>query len=254
MALDNITILGYAWPKWMPPRRDSREIWLLNQGYRLPWVDMNGVDRWFEMHRREKLETDKHASTHIPWLKEEHPFPIFMTQRWEDFPSSVEYPLDEVSNELLGGFIRRIPSTTSPDDEAAQRYYFSCSFTYMLALAIYMRPACITLSGVEMLAPREAWMEAPGVEFWLGIAVANGIYVRLPDQSRLLWRHLYGYEKRLPPAWLSDDVAREVFFDDQRMERDTSIPSFYNVNYEKQTTVPNKDYGPRGSTDSGGVK
>jgi len=250
MTLDNITILGYAWPKWMPQRRDNQEIWLLNQGYRLPWVDINGVDRWFEMHRRDKLETDKHASTHILWLKEEHPFPIYMTQKWEDFPASVEYPLNKVSNELLGEFVLRMMS----EENTSQPYYFSCSFTYMLALAIYMRPACITVSGIEMLAPREAWMEAPGVEFWLGIAVANGIYVRIPDQSRLLWRHLYGYEKRLPPAWLRDDVAREVFFDDQRVERDLSIPSFYTVNYEKLTTAPDTDYGPGKSLDSGGVK
>ena len=119
MTLDNITILGYAWPKWMPQRRDNQEIWLLNQGYRLPWVDMNGVDRWFEMHRREKLETDKHAALHILWLKEEHPFPIYMTQKWEDFPASVEYPLNKVSNELLGEFVLRMMS----EENTVQPYY-----------------------------------------------------------------------------------------------------------------------------------
>src|SRR4030042_6941776 len=110
MGLDNITILGYAWPKWMPPRGSGNEIWLLNQGYRLPWVREreNEVDRWFEMHRREKLETDKHAAMHIPWLKEEHPFPIYMPRMWGDFPSPVEYPLVDVCADLLGTRIRRI--------------------------------------------------------------------------------------------------------------------------------------------------
>lgn len=74
-----------------------------------------------------------------------------------------------------------------PYDEIVSRFgidYFSNTIAYMIALAVYEGYERIRLYGVDM-ALEEYKREMPSVEFWLGVAVGQGIKVEIGQGSSL---------------------------------------------------------------------
>lgn len=74
-----------------------------------------------------------------------------------------------------------------PYDEIVSRFgidYFSNTIAYMIALAVYEGYEKIRLYGVDM-APEEYKNEMPSVEFWLGVAIGQGIKVEISQGSSL---------------------------------------------------------------------
>lgn len=148
---------------------------------------------WFQIHREEDLY--KESPIHLEWLKEEHPFPIWMCRRFDEYPSSVPLPYDELFGLWPFSFL---PS-------------FGSSFSWMVAMAIYLKYDVIAIEGVELMTPREAWLEAPNFMAWLGIAAGRGIQVS--GHGRLFEPYLYGIEGRTAPAWLPMEIAQDVILD-----------------------------------------
>jgi len=90
----------------------------------------------------------------------ERGLPVYCTRKFDDIPSSLEYPLNEV---------RQFFGTD----------YFGNSLDYMIALAIYQGYDVINTYGLNMSQGSKYIYEKPSTTFWLGIALGRGIEVHL---------------------------------------------------------------------------
>jgi hypothetical protein len=100
--------------------------------------------------------------------------PVYMQEKFEDIPSSVAYPLEQMIREF--------------------GQYFTNSISYMLALAIHEGFEEIHIYGVDMAWMGEYSGQRPSCEYFIGIAIGRGIRIHIPDQSDLLKaRFFYGY-------------------------------------------------------------
>jgi len=94
------------------------------------------------------------------------PCPIYMQRHHEDIPNSVAFPI-ELFREVFGD-------------------YFTCTASYMIAMAIYEGYEEIHIYGVDMAADTEYASQRPSCEYFIGIAEGKGIKVVIPLDSDLL--------------------------------------------------------------------
>jgi len=78
-----------------------------------------------------------------------------------------------------------------PFDKIIKRFhnYFTNSVDYMLAYAAYNKVDKLDLYGIDMALPHERIYEKPGVEFWLGILLGQGVKIAIhcdEDYSKIL--------------------------------------------------------------------
>jgi hypothetical protein len=171
-----------------PPLSDPQwDVWGCNSLWRRH-LDANGLfraDVWWEMHPISAQTEQELLDMH------ECPVPLYVLNengRSLDCPHWMAYPLDQMREEF------------------GDRDYYTNTFAYQVALAITQGYQEIGLWGVELWqgSTREARVELPCLNYWLGIAKGKGIIITLPDYSKLLWHeHLYGYD-------YSDDVAQSA--------------------------------------------
>lgn len=175
------------------------EIWGLNQLYRhIPRADV-----WFDIHYNWDKETVP-GTDYRGWLRESG-LPFYMLEPVHDIPNSLRFPVEAL--------VRHFGAD-----------YFTSTIAYMVALAVFEidrrvsrefdairaeeakalangemveRPANIqtlcnlyssyTLGvfGVDLTVTEEYFDQKPCAEFWLGLAVARGIEVRIPPESAL---------------------------------------------------------------------
>ena len=101
------------------------------------------------------------------WLARCEPAkPIYMRQAHPDIKASVDYPINEIVSEFGG--------------------YFTNTVSYMIALAIAMKPETIGVWGVDMACSAEYRAQRPSCEYFLGIAKGMGIEIIVPPQADLL--------------------------------------------------------------------
>lgn len=121
----------------------------------------------------------KHLEGYADWLSK-HPGPIYTQRRYADFPGSVEYPLQDVINDL--GFA-----------------YFNNTTAYAIALAIHMKVKHLKVYGLDFTsADNRAFAEAGRAcaEHWLRDAAWRGMKITIAPSSSLMDqanRQLYGY-------------------------------------------------------------
>jgi len=155
----------YEDPEWV--------VWGLNQLYR----HINRADAWIDIHHDYAAEAKVVEGTDFMGWLTQAPIPIFMCKREADIPSSVRYPLEEITAKFGAR-------------------YFTSTISYMIAYGIYAGFREIGLWGVDLIVGKEYFHQKPCAEFWLGMANAMGIQVRLADESALLKStHLYGFEE-----------------------------------------------------------
>lgn len=137
--------------------------------------------RYFQKQAR----TAKHLEGYQDWLSKLSA-PIYTSTAYPEFPSSVDFPIQEVVREL--GYA-----------------YFNTTVAYAVAYAIYIRVREIRIYGADFTSSdNKAFNEAGRacVEFWLGRATLMGIKVYIAGRSSLCdqsaGRVLYGYS--VPPA------------------------------------------------------
>jgi hypothetical protein len=124
-------------------------------------------DRWFEMHAPDALPGvyPQIWNDHKAWLKA-FPGPIYMHDKSDEFPTSVEFPIQEMRDKF--------------DD------YYTSTVAFMLALAIHEEAEEIHLYGVDMIGDDEYGFQKANTEYLLGYAKGCGIKVYVPPQSALL--------------------------------------------------------------------
>lgn len=205
--LKKVAIVGFASHWVAAPFDDSEfEIWSLNEAYDLrfpdgsdPWLKA-GTERrlrWFEVHGREE-QYDGNPFVHTRSTTTEHAAKmtalnctVYMQKHWDDIPNSVAYPLDAMIAKYGG--------------------YFTNSISYMLALAIDEGFKEIHVYGVDMAQGTEYAAQRPSCEYFLGMAQAMGVRVRIPPASDLLKAsYLYGWEQPKIDAFRTKFLARKA--------------------------------------------
>lgn len=191
MSDKTIAIAGFS-VTTLPALKDSQadEIWTLNHAFVMDFA-FPRFDRVFEIHKYGWfLRKGQHRLTRYRnWLRQKHPFPIYMQKQYKSFPSSVRYPIEEVNQLIFGKLLR---------GEEMNLYYTS-SFSYMLGLAIYEQVKRVEIYGVDMTNDTEYNYQKPGGELMIGVALGHGIEVVLQPNSDLCKAQLYAYD-RVPAA------------------------------------------------------
>lgn len=182
-----VALVGAAWTSgsWAPFGEEGIDIWTCNEGHGVPWMKEEYITAWFQIHDKSSF-TKEHKYNHWEWLQEEHPFPIYMLQKYDDVPNSVPYPLREIQNELIGNIYR--------GEEKVEKL-FSSTISYQMALALYKGCDRIELYGIELLLGGEYAWQREAMAFWLGKADGMGVEIWLPESCSLLVAPLYGYEE-----------------------------------------------------------
>lgn len=212
LAGKKVAIVGGARSRVRAPfDDDSWEVWAFSS-LRLPTPR---ITRWFEMHAFDDLKsqlTKKNAKrrTYGEYMKflQELDAPIYMQKAHDDFPKSVEYPLQTA----LDAFGRCFTSTAS----------------YLIALAILERFDTIGVWGIHLTEKSVYARQRPGVEYLLGVAKERGIEVYLPPRCPLriprrpvipATEVLYGYDWESPKAWWRKRVRRQTRSNPRRGKR-----------------------------------
>jgi hypothetical protein len=173
-GFDKIAIIGSATTSTLlaPYRDPTWAIWGCSPGV---YGMAPRKDVWFETHRWEPqvpgLPNDPVAK---PWFSPEYvrfmelfEGPVFMTEHIASVKNCVLYPFAEM-------IAKHGP------------YHFQSSVSWMIALAIEMKPKAIGLWGIDMAANEEWALQRPGCQHFLGLALRMGIQVVLPPESDLM--------------------------------------------------------------------
>lgn len=190
MGTKSVALVGFA-PETVELARKTKadEIWALYTAEQ--HLGLPRIDRLFEIHPYEFLLDPSHPSKqkgYIEYLKAPHTFPIYMQEAYPDFPASVKYPLDEINRELF-------PKLWRGDRNNREMIkFYTSTFSYMLALAIYEGFDIVELYGFEMGTETEWRYQRDSASFMLGVAVGRGVTVYLPKITHLLRARMYGYE------------------------------------------------------------
>lgn len=161
--------------------------WSLNDAHHLPFMHMDRVTAWFQLHHRWRFtrRMPRYKIDHWAWLQEKHDFPVFMQKKYDDVPSSAVYPLKEITERYLSGMIGR--------GGFFQRKYYTCSFPYLIGLAMYLGFQRIEMYGIQLAQQIEYIMQRPCTEFWCGIAIGQGIQLYTPNNCNIMAGAMYGY-------------------------------------------------------------
>ena len=167
---------------------DDCEIWSGNHIWGEWTKECPRIDRCFDIHEIELLsnysgEGDKQ---HFDWLQEEHPFPVYMQEPDERFPSALNYPYEQVCKKLFGRVYRG----------TEKKKAFGSTVDFMAALAAYEGYDWVGYFGIEMTSSTEYQYQIPDAHWHLGFLAGRGITTWVPDDPRcsLLRRQVYGYE------------------------------------------------------------
>ena len=182
-----VAIVGAGWntAAWAPWGEDGVEVWGMNESHGYPWFDVENTTRWFQIHPKVSF-TKEHKCNHWGWLREEHPFLIYMDRVYDDVPSSTKYPLRDIQNKLINNFYR--------GEEKVEKL-FSSTCDYEVALALLEGFERIELYGIEMVLEGEYAFQREGISFWIGKAEGMGVELWIPEKSSLLVMPLYACEE-----------------------------------------------------------
>lgn len=180
--------------------RHVDEVWGINA-----LGDVFACDRIFHMDdvRIQELRAAERPESNIArmlqWLRR-HPGPIYTSREHEAYPGLVAYPLQAVVAQF-------------------GQAYFNSTAAYAVAYAVHVGVKRLELYGFDFTYPNAHHAEKGRacVEFWLGIAVAQGIDVKVPHVSSLLdactpQERLYGYDTLDVAFNRNDDGALRVDF------------------------------------------
>lgn len=145
-------------------------------------------DRVFHMddvriqERRAQALPESNIARMLEWLRV-HPGPIVTSRTHPDYPGLVEFPLENVINDL-------------------GHDYFNSTAAYAVAYAIHLGVKRISLFGCDYTYPNahDAEKGRACVEFWLGVARSRGITLTIAKTSSLMdalhsrQERLYGYD------------------------------------------------------------
>lgn len=180
-----VAIVGSDWMTgpWAP--WGETEVWGMNMLHGVPWYKVEDTARWYQIHPKSYFITFN-KGTHWKWLKEDHGFPIYMQQILDDVPNSMQYPLHEIQNKLLGNLCR---------GEKKVKKLFSSTMCYQIAQALYEDYKLIEIYGINLAEKGEYAHQREAMAYWIGKADGMGVEIWLPETCALLVQPLYGYDE-----------------------------------------------------------
>jgi len=215
-----VAILGRGESKTDVPHPDLRpglEYWGIGQAHR---DHAFTLDRIYEVHDIDMLPHPNYDAEHWEWMKAqpEGTTAIYMHDHYPVVPCSVRFPVEGAKalchNIRVGGE----PTPT-----------FTSSIDWAFAHAILERVDVIELYGVEMAQmvrdvpgangsganmavgySTEYVHQRPGAWGWIHHAAAMGIEVRLPADSPLMSKALYGYDSMRGYQMIRVEAVREI--------------------------------------------
>src|SRR3990170_5399021 len=192
-----IAIVGFSpTSRHLAPFDDERvTIWGVNEAHRHQSSYMKRWDGWMQLHKPWDFRKGSSPATkeHWEWLQQDQGIPIYMQEKFDDIPSSVAYPLEEIRRAYPG--IKEL----LPTGEELERNYYTSTFAYMCALALYEidkqeLPGRIEVYGFDMATWTEFQYQKGSTEYWIGYANGRGVELTVPYKCRLINGKLYGYE------------------------------------------------------------
>ena len=170
----------------VPYQNKNIDIWVFNSMVVQDWVPR--CDLVFDMHKFESFEI--YENKYLDWLKSKDKKQKFYAQNHDDrFPGSLSFPLDAVISDLLPNFVRGKDETPIA--------YFTSTVCYALALAIYLGYKRIEFYGIDMVSNTEYIYQRDGIALFMGIAIARGIKVYIPQDCAMFKSPLYGYDDNI---------------------------------------------------------
>ena len=181
--------------KWL-----ADEVWAINM-----LGDLFQCDYIFHMDDiriqevRAKALPESNIAAMVDWMKTSKT-PIITSRGHEDYPALVEFPLEDVLNEL--------------------KYdYFNSTAAYAVAYAIFLGVKKISIFGCDYTYPNSNQAEKGRgcVEFWLGMAAERGIKIVIPQKSSLMdalcdqQERFYGYDTLKVNAFHDGDKIKIEF-------------------------------------------
>ena len=198
-----VAIVGFASNSrhQAPYDRRDLEVWGCNEAYVAGFMENSGgdfrVDRWFQIHKHEDFsrENNSNDKRHYEWLQQEHNFPIYMQEKFEEIPNAKKLPLSNLEDMFFANLFTTTPKgeIVSWVDENDHGFYTS-TFAYMMAMAIHEGFKEIEIWGFNMGTQSEYGQQAPGGTFWISAALNRGIKVTLAGSSPLMRVPMYGYD------------------------------------------------------------
>lgn len=152
------------------------EIWTLNHAWNYDWMKRWDVlfDLHTEDHLRRQIEKSEEDKKHWEWLHQDHGDKIILMQeKYDDIPNSQRFPIEEM-RKRFGNF-------------------YTSSFAYMMAYAIYKGYKRIDSYGFDMKADSEYNYQRDSAEYFLGLANGMGIDIGIPQNSELLTGTVYAF-------------------------------------------------------------
>lgn len=146
---ESVCIIGFA-PSWdLAPFGDKNiDFWGINELYiylNEKKISPQSFAAWFEIHDI-KNSPSKQAPKHQQFLKT-CGIPLITQQHWDEYPTSIAYPRDEVKKMVNESFIE--------DDKHSGFSDYSNQISWMIALAIYLGYKEISVYGVDMAQTSE---------------------------------------------------------------------------------------------------
>lgn len=235
MKLSNKTValVGFAGLTLGFAKRSlADEFWTMNHAYKVIGQSLPRIDRLFEIHeepwiRRKELTA---SVEYWEWLKQEHAFPVVMQAVHPEIPNSVRFPLEEVCWDLFGKF--RLTS-------GEQVRFFTSSFSYMLAMALYEKVKRVEIYGIEMKTGTEYGYQYPGGAFMVGLAVGRGMEVVIRPESHLCRAKLYGYGTA--PYASREVMERHWAFYNDEAERRRAVADEKRDAWNRESRIENQE-------------
>lgn len=177
-----IAILGNASPSLASaPYGDlSWKIWDMSNNFQYK----KRFDLWFEIHSLEVLEAKKCPQQYYEFLRNAGA-KLFVGHPSKAWPEASAFPIVEIVNRFGD--------------------YFTCTFAYMIAFALYQHEQDIKGGGlgieeigcwgIDMAVDEEYTHQKPCAEYWIGLARGMGIKVHIAPESPVVRTNaMYGFD------------------------------------------------------------
>lgn len=248
--MKSVAIVGFYGPT-LPHLKNSKaeEVWGANHSYMVmgPKGDMPRCTRLFEIHKEEWFRRKELPvyEEYWNWLRQEHPFDIYLQTAIPEIPSGVVYPFDEVCADIFPHLLRRHADGSETPDK-----FLTSSASFMLALAIHEGYERIEIYGIGMETSTEYGYQLPGFTYLTGLANGRGIDVVNMEESPVCKAEVYAYSA-IPYISIERLHELKTVYDAQLKQRlitEREVIGAYNAH-----PTPEKQPAAQASSDSRAV-
>lgn len=179
-TMRKVAIVGFSanTRNLVPYNNPDFELWTMNNFYKVKdLAEATNISRVIDVHNTWEFyrDNDRYDDEHLDWMRQEHPYTIYLWNPSPTFPSAKHYPLEVYM-------------------EAFPDAIYTSSIDYLMAMAIYEGVDEIWPIGIEMAHGSEYFHQRFGFYYWIGLARGRGIKVTLPRDTSILREDLYGLE------------------------------------------------------------